>query len=669
MANWRKENKLVLITSLVTLSGVTLGSLCYILFGNALIESAYKGESIEFLNKLIAHHRLSRPYGTLEHYFTLGRLLFSRLLFICVAAQVLVVASLTYHHILRTIKEFFAAATHPFNLAVFRVVLFYTIFNSVNISYVVWFSQIPTELRVAPIGLGWLLDYLPINPTWAGVSATLLLVCSCTAMIGLFTRTSALLTVVLSFYVLGIPQFYGKVNHYHHLLWFAAILAASRCGDAFSCDALIAAWRRADRGIIDPPRVSQMYALPLRFVWLLIGMIYFFAGFWKFWSGGVDWALSENLKFVMYQKWTELGGWTPFFRIDQYPFLYKAAALGTIVFEISFVFLLFSRRLRFLAPVGGIVFHTMTEVFMRISFSSLIRCYVVFFDWNAIFRRVGCWLYGEEMYVLYDGNCKLCRRTIASLRVFDIFGRVMYVNACDEEAIKDHGLQWLHPPVLMADMHVIVRQKVWKGFAAYRALAFRIPVLWPAVPFLYLWPVPTIANRVYRHVADSRTCSIVRAPALQTGEDRDSPQLRSCAVTMVGAFLLFGNVLAGIGQVGFSWPLACYPTFAGIAGPETDLVEISVLTAAGQTIPLNGQTLGQTLDVTRFWGLMGQVLSAETDTQRRIRLKALWQLWEQNDPRLQQADSLRFYRVTLSTIPEQWRANPVHRELVLELKL
>src|SRR3989442_15156894 len=105
-----------------------VGSLVYVLFGNALIASAYKGESIEFLNRLIAHHRMSRPYGTLEHYFTLGRLLFSRLLFICVAVQVLVVASLMYRHILRITKEFFAAATHPFNLAVFRVVLFYTIF-------------------------------------------------------------------------------------------------------------------------------------------------------------------------------------------------------------------------------------------------------------------------------------------------------------------------------------------------------------------------------------------------------------------------------------------------------------------------------------------------------------------------------------------------------------
>ena len=53
---------------------------------------------------------------------------------------------------------------------------------------------------------------------------------SFTGMVGLFTRTSALFTTVLSFYVLGIPQFYGKVNHYHHLLWFAGILRQADAG-------------------------------------------------------------------------------------------------------------------------------------------------------------------------------------------------------------------------------------------------------------------------------------------------------------------------------------------------------------------------------------------------------------------------------------------------------
>ncbi len=49
----------------------------------------------------------------------------------------------------------------------------------------------------------------------------------------------------------------------------------------------------------------------------------------------------------------------------------------------------------------------------------------------------------ERMYVLYDDSCQLCRRTVAVLLVFDIFGRVTYLNTLDRETIKGHGLDRL----------------------------------------------------------------------------------------------------------------------------------------------------------------------------------------------------------------------------------
>jgi predicted DCC family thiol-disulfide oxidoreductase YuxK len=335
----------------------------------------------------------------------------------------------------------------------------------------------------------------------------------------------------------------------------------------------------------------------------------------------------------------------------------------------SFLFLIFSKRLRLLAPLGGLVFHTMTDLFMRISFETLVRCYVVFFDWNAILCRVGRWLYSDEMYVLYDGSCKLCRRTIASLRVFDIFGRVTYINALDQEALRGYRLHWLNSTAFLRDMHVVVETKSWAGFAAYRALATRLPLLWPAVPVLYLWPIPLLASRIYRRVADSRVCNFPREP-LKTelgGEARFA--MNVATVTTVGAFLLLGNFLVGIGGIGNAWPLAAYPTFAGLAGPETESVEITVQRSTGEIIPVTHQALGPGLTPERFWGLMSVVLSPADAQERRARLKAFWQLWARHDPRLQQAASVQLYRVTLSTIPGRQRENPLHRELLLELTL
>jgi predicted DCC family thiol-disulfide oxidoreductase YuxK len=667
LKSWSKENKLVLVTSLISFCCLTAGTLVYLIFGHQLIEAMYKGESVGFLNKLIERHRIGRPWGTLDHYLTLGRLLFSRIVIFFIAISLFAIAFIKFRRIRCMFSEFFSAATHPINLAVFRVVLFYSIFCAVDPSSVIWFSQIPRELQIAPVGTKWLIDYIPINATWATFASSLLLISSSTGMIGLFSRTSALVTVILSFYVLGIPQFYGKVNHYHHLLWFAAILAASPCGDALSCDAILAAWKRADHGLTEPPGPSRVYALPLRFVWLLMGVIYFFAGFRKVWDNGGDWALSDNLKFIMYAKWLDLGGWTPVFRIDQYPFLYKLAAVGTIFFEMSFIFLIFSKKVRLLAPISGIFFHTMIDFFMRISFKSILRCYVAFFDWHAIFRRVGYGLYREQMYVLYDGNCKLCRRTIASLRLFDIFERVTYVNALDNEALIASRLGWLDSTALMRDMHVVVEGKRWAGFPAYRVLAARIPLLWPAVPFLYLWPIPIFANRIYRHVADSRVCNIPGEPLKAGRATATSAAVSNGVVATVGVLLLLGNFLFSVGNIGYSWPLAAYPTFAGMAGPEANSLEITARNSTGEIVALTPQTLGPELAPERFWGLMSVVLSPIDVQERRARLKAIWQLWARHDSRLQQVASIQLYSVTLSTLPERQRDNPLHKELLFQV--
>jgi len=131
-------------------------------------------------------------------------------------------------------------------------------------SNIVWFSSIPPELRFPPPGLHWLLAHLPINETWAWGASVLMLVFCFTAAVGLFTRTSAIACLILGFYVLGIPQFYGKINHYHHLLWFTAILAASPCADVLSIDAIRWSWKRADNESTEPPGPANVYALPLR---------------------------------------------------------------------------------------------------------------------------------------------------------------------------------------------------------------------------------------------------------------------------------------------------------------------------------------------------------------------------------------------------------------------
>lgn len=597
------------------------------------------------------------------------RIKVSRAIFISICIQILILAVQKRRYLLKTIREFFAGTTHPINLAIFRIVLFGLIFEF-SISRIVWFSQLPKEILFPPIGSEWLISLIPINATVAQATSWLLKFCSFTAMIGLFTRTSAWLTVILGVYVLGIPQFYGKVDHYHHILWFAAILAASRCADVLSLDAVFMSWKRADRGQVEPPSLSRVYALPLRFVWLLLGIIYFFPGFWKLWHSGFDWAFSDNLKYQLYTKWLELDGWMPLFRLDRYPVLYKLSALGSILFELTFILLIIWPATRYIAAVGGLILHNMIGLIMNIGFLSLQKCYVAFFDWNAIFHWIGYRLFPKDMYVVYDGNCKLCRRTIATFRVFDIFGRLTFLNALDEQALATHNLFWLDSQALLADMHAVLKANSWKGFYAYRVLAARIPIFWPILPLLYVWPVPQIGKRIYRRVADSRTCSLPQAEIHDTSKPKYQPRTYSQAVMLVGVSLLIGNVLFGFAKISNAWPFACYPKFSSLSGPQTTILEVVPLSTTGTPVPFEQKNLKGEFALHKFAGLTRKILNrTEEPVKQQQQLNALWQVITRSYSSLQQVKSVQYYQTKVWNEPERQLENPVERSLIFELNL
>lgn len=282
--------------------------------------------------------------------------------------------------IYKAIRSYFSQPSHPVNLAVFRIVLFSLILIEANHDQLVWLSHVPNELIFSPDGFDWFPSYFKIDETWITIAYGIFIVTSIMSIFGLFTQYSIFITTVLAFYLFGIPNFFGKVNHDHHLVLFAAIMSVSRCADVWSIDAII---KSRKKEFI--PKPSILYGLPIRIIWILIGVLYFFAGFWKIYDGGLEWIFTDNLKFHMYKIWY-LTEWTPFFRIDQYPILIKISALLTVLFEVSFIFFLFFRKIRYVAIIGGLLFHSLTNIFLKISFYGLQICYVIFFDWTFLYN-------------------------------------------------------------------------------------------------------------------------------------------------------------------------------------------------------------------------------------------------------------------------------------------
>jgi hypothetical protein len=162
-----------------------------------------------------------------------------------------------------------------------------------------------------------------------------------------------------------------------HLIWFAALLAASPCADVLAVDATRSLYAEGIE-----------YAKPLAVARVLLSIVYFFPGVHKLARSGLAWALSDNLRNQMYWKWAEYGV-VPSFRIDHPEWLLPASGLWVLAFELAFPLLVFFRRTRPLAAVFGLGFHLITQLLFFIPFASIWACYVVLVDLRPFARWVG----------------------------------------------------------------------------------------------------------------------------------------------------------------------------------------------------------------------------------------------------------------------------------------
>lgn len=277
--------------------------------------------------------------------------------------------------------------SHPLNLAVFRITVFLMLRDAVSVRQISAYASYPREMMIIPYGMGWLFGETSLSPELATAGATALSWACLIAAAGLLTRLSAGVAAALATVVLAIPELYGKVNHSTmFLIWFAALLACSPSGDALSIDALLRRWRGYSSGRVWNPGAQQIYGLPLRMAMVLLGLLYFFPGFWKLAIGGKAWLSGEILAAHMVRKWYLLD-FVPAFRIDHYPMLLAIAGTGTVAFELLFLPLVLTRYRGWIALVG-FSFHFGTRFFMRISFAALQATYVIFVDWY----RLGRWV-------------------------------------------------------------------------------------------------------------------------------------------------------------------------------------------------------------------------------------------------------------------------------------
>jgi uncharacterized membrane protein YphA (DoxX/SURF4 family) len=265
---------------------------------------------------------------------------------------------------------------------VVRIAVFWILFDRLKAGGFRRYARLPEDLRIPPPGWEAILRALPLDETTVKLVQIAAIAVSFLALVGLWTRPAAALSALLGTYVLGSQYLFGKVDHtFHHVIWFALLLAASPSGDALSIDAWLA--RRRGR---PPPGPARAYALPIRLMWLLMGVAYFFPGLYKL-LAGPQWILSDNLRFLLYEAGATITSFRSRASIN------IRCCIGRLRSGRSSSS---SRSSSSCSPAArdpgrrsGPALPHMTAYFMRIYFLELMLCYVVFVDWHAFARRIG----------------------------------------------------------------------------------------------------------------------------------------------------------------------------------------------------------------------------------------------------------------------------------------
>ncbi len=288
-------------------------------------------------------------------------------------------------------EQFLLNETSPYTLSVFRIVFY----GFVSIGFVAplylfdiktlsfpW-AEIPIAQRISPPFMNWYVSNVPVNNQSVIVSVKLIAVSAFCCMVGFKHRFFSVVFLLTTFYINGFPNFFGKINHNHYIIWFAAILCFSPCADAFSIDSVVRNLKN-QKGIRRP----QDYGISVYLISILVGIIYFFPGFHKVWTSGLQWAFSDNLKNQLFVKALEFGHNSPLYYTPFFDLLLQWTAMFTIFFELSFIFLITTPLYKTVAIITGFVFHLAVFFLMQINFVYLLLCYVIFINWDVFFKRL-----------------------------------------------------------------------------------------------------------------------------------------------------------------------------------------------------------------------------------------------------------------------------------------
>jgi predicted DCC family thiol-disulfide oxidoreductase YuxK len=491
---------------------VLMGLLVWIIFTTLIvppvIESAYRGESWPFLNRMIrgqAKHSVGH-YLQLWYSVSVVGLVVSSLGVLLIG---LVSSSPAFMR--RIVGEATPGSLGAIRMWTCFILLLTTLWE--DLGSIAW---LPAELRYPRGMLGYLYT-LPIGFERLVASEMSLrafqLLTELLLFLGLIGwRTRVVLPVgaFCYFLLLGILIDYSFFWHQNLVpLYIMIVLSFTPCGDGWSVDRL---WKISQgRAVPDADRPSPVYGWARYACWATLALPYVATGLNKLLHGGLFWWNPISVRTNLYMDTLNPReyDWALSLYLANAPdIVFAVIGLFALFSETFFGLVLFSRIARRIFPVAAIMMHTGIFLLQRILFIDLILLQLIFFDFTRMRKAIGGWLASKRgrLQVLYDGLCPVCCRTVRLLACFDLFTRLQFLDFRHLD-LHDYNRRFglnLTSRDLEEEMAVLFQGRVYRGFYAYRRIALALPAFWPLAPWLFLPGVSSLGVWVYGYVACHR---------------------------------------------------------------------------------------------------------------------------------------------------------------------
>jgi len=402
-----------------------------------IIDSAYHHASVSWLNEIF-HGRTARH--PVDHYQHMWQELWRGITEIGAVTAVALAMAARVASTPRFFQQYVGEAT-PGALGAIRMLTCGSLLLVTLLDDPAHVAVLPSELR-SPMGIMDVLYRLPIgfdrfvaDRGGLGALESLTTLILFLGMIGWRTRIVIPLGALCYLLLGGIDRQYSHFYHQGLLpLYLMAVLSWTPCGDGWSVDRLWNALR--GRAAPEANGTSPVYGWSRYACWVVVALSYTAAGLSKLRVGGLLWWNGAHIRQSLYADTLQPGYYGRFhtqlsLQFTQAPdSLFAVLGLITLLAELLFALVLFSRLARVILPLLMIMVHIGIFFLQNVWFLDLILLQFVFFDLERLPGTSGKWLASVHgrMEVLYDGLCPLCRRTVRVFRCVDLLNRLEFID-------------------------------------------------------------------------------------------------------------------------------------------------------------------------------------------------------------------------------------------------